>query len=261
MATPRNLARYAGGTLLLMLLFLPSLPAHSESLDQLAQKLVKLRGEVADLNSELKSLREQHKSEMSSLSRRKSQLESTIQKREVSLDELRKSLADKREKARQAGVGEQALKPAVTQAIGDLKNRIRRGLPFKVAKRLGELGDIEEQLSSGVLTPHRATKELWSFYEDEVRLAEGSGVYQQTVSVNGDDKLADVIRIGMVMMYFRTPDERYGRAVREGDRWRYEVLRDTAAKARVKKLFTSFKKQIRTGYFVVPNALTGMEDL
>jgi archaellum component FlaC len=260
MAIPKLPARRLGGPVFLLLL-LQAVPAHSESLDQLAEKLVNLRGEVEELNSELKSLREQHKNEMGSLSRRKSQLESTIQKREVSLDELRTSLQEKRKKARQAGVEEKALKPVVTDAIADLKTRIRRGLPFKVDKRLGELGEIEKQLASGVLTPHKATKQLWSFYEDEVRLSEGSGVYQQTVEVDGEARLADVARIGMVMMYFRTPDQRYGRVVREGGEWRYQVIHETAAKNRVKELFASFRKQIRTGYFVVPNALTGMEDL
>lgn len=260
MAIPQLPARRLGGPALLLLLLAP-LSAQADSLDRLAEKLVTLRGEVEELNSELKSLREQHKSEMSSLSRRKAELESTIQKREVSLDEIREEVAEQREKAREAGVEEKALKPALADAIVNLKTRIRRGLPFKVDKRLAELGEIQKQLTSDVITPHKAAKRLWSFYEDEVRLAEGTGIYQQTVTVNGEDKLADVARIGMVMLFFQTPDERYGRVVREGGQWQYEVLRDDAAETRVKELFASLRKQIRTGYFTVPNALTGMEDL
>lgn len=261
MATRRNQARYLGGTMVLMVLLLAPMPAQSDSLDELAAKLVSLRGKVEELNSELKSLREQHKNEMGSLSRRKSELESTVQKREVSLDELRKSLEEKRKKARQAGVQGESLKPVLMAAIKDLKARVKSGLPFKVDKRLGEIGEIEDRLASGVLSPHKAAKQLWSFYEDEVRLAEGSGLYKQTVTVAGEDRLADVARIGMVMMYFRTPDEQYGRVVREANGWQYEVIQDTASKERVKDLFASFRKQVRTGYFALPNALTGMEEL
>jgi hypothetical protein len=260
MAIPRIPARRLGGPALLLFLA-ASLPAHGDSLDRLAEKLVNLRGQVEELNTELKSLREQHKSEMTSLSRRKSQLESTIQQREVSLDEIRTDLAEKKNQAKAAGVEAATLKPVVTDAIVDLKTRIRRGLPFKVAKRLGELGEIQKQLASDVVTPHKATKRLWSFYEDEVRLAEGSGIYQQTVRVDGEDKLADVARIGMVMLFFRTPDERYGWAERDQGQWRYRVINEPAAKDKVKALFASFRKQIRTGFFTVPNALTGMEDL
>jgi hypothetical protein len=46
-----------------------------------------------------------------------------------------------------------------------------------------------------------------------------------------------------------------GHAVRQGDGWGYEVLTTPEDVKRVDDLFESFKKQIRVGYFTVPNAL------
>ena len=257
----RNIpARILGGPALALLLAQPA-TAWSDSLDQLAEKLVNLRGEVEELNSELDSLREQHKNEMASLSRRKSDLQSRIQQRQVSADELRQDLSEIREKAQKAGVEEQALKPAVTDAIGTLKTRVRQGLPFKVESRVGELEEIQKQLTTDVLTPHKAAKRLWAFYEDEIRLAEENGIYQQTVTVNGQEKLADVARLGMMMLFFKTPDGEYGRALQEQGQWTYKVYRDETDREEVKNLFASFRKQVRTGFFTLPNALNGTEAL
>ncbi|HKJ70596.1 MAG TPA: DUF3450 family protein [Gammaproteobacteria bacterium] len=260
MAFPKLPVRSLGGPALLLLL-LQSLPAHAENLDRLAERLVNLRGEVEELNSQLEDLRDRHKNEMSSLSRRKSDLEGTVQRRQVKIDEMRKDLADKRAKAKKAGVKGEALKPVVADAIVHLKTRIRRGLPFKEDKRLGELEEIQQQLRTDALSPHQVAKRLWGFYEDEIRLAKESGVYQQTIRLDDEERLADVARIGMVAMFFRTPDGRFGEAVRDGGQWRYRVLRDEQERGEVKTLFDDFRKQVRTGFFTIPNALPGMEDL
>jgi hypothetical protein len=257
----RNIpARLLGGPALALLLAQPA-AAGSDSLDQLAEKLVNLRGEVEELNSELDSLRQQHKTEMTSLSRRKSDLQSRIQQRQVQADELRRDLAEVRDKADQAGVEEAALEPAVTDAIATLASRVRQGLPFKVESRVAELEEIRKQLATGVLTPHKAAKRLWTFYEDEIRLAEENGVYQQTVTVAGKETLADVARLGMMMLFFKTPDGQYGRALKEQGEWTYQVYRDEADREQVKNLFASFRKQVRTGFFTIPNALNGTEAL
>ena len=57
------------------------------------------------------------------------------------------------------------------------------------------------------------------------------------------------------MMYFRTRDLQYGRAVETGAGWRFELLDSAADQERVARLFDSLRKQIRQGYFELPNAL------
>jgi hypothetical protein len=59
----------------------------------------------------------------------------------------------------------------------------------------------------------------------------------------------------MVMLFFKTGDGRVGHAVREGSTWTARTLQDAEDRKRVLHLFDSFKKQIRTGYFEIPNAL------
>jgi hypothetical protein len=63
----------------------------------------------------------------------------------------------------------------------------------------------------------------------------------------------------MVMLFFRTRDGRYGMLRGKKDGAGYEpVLLEAKERWRpVARLFDAFKKQIRTGFFVMPNALAG----
>jgi len=57
------------------------------------------------------------------------------------------------------------------------------------------------------------------------------------------------------MMYFRTRNQEYGRAVETNGGWRFELLNSASDQEMVARLFDSLRKQIRQGYFQLPNAL------
>ena len=67
--------------------------------------------------------------------------------------------------------------------------------------------------------------------------------------------LADIARVGMMMMYFRLDGERYGYFKRDGESWNTVMISDEQASRQVSNLFDAFSKQIRSGSFVLPNAL------
>ena len=66
----------------------------------------------------------------------------------------------------------------------------------------------------------------------------------------------DVARMGMVAMYFRTPDGGTGYAERaQGGGWAYRRAASSADEQRIRSLFDALEKQIRVGWFEVPNVL------
>ena len=65
----------------------------------------------------------------------------------------------------------------------------------------------------------------------------------------------DIAKLGNAMMYFRTRDLQYGRAVATPQGWRFERFESAADQERVARLFDSLRKQIRQGYFELPEAL------
>jgi hypothetical protein len=57
------------------------------------------------------------------------------------------------------------------------------------------------------------------------------------------------------MMFFATPDNKVGYVKKSGEKYAYVTVEDSEAREQIIDLFDSLQKQIRTGYFTLPNAL------
>jgi len=254
------MSRYSAGVILLVLglALTPQLPAQ-DSLDNLAEELVRLRGEVETLNSQLNSLTEQHRAEMNALAAQKGDLEATARREDLRIRQLEQDLADNRERANEAGLAGEALIPVAEQVIADLELSIQTGLPFKTEERLDALNEIRSQLETGAQAPPRVINRLWSFYEDELRLTRENGLHTQIIPLGGQRVLSDVVKLGTIAMYFQTRDGRSGQVVRQGDSWRFQELESAADIGQIATLFDSMQKQIRSGYFELPNGSVALE--
>ena len=147
--------------------------------------------------------------------------------------------------------------PAQKPSLDELRARIAAGLPFKQAERLAQLDDLKRQLEGGALPPPRAANRLWAAYEDEFRVTRENGIHSQTITLDGAEVLVDVAKVGSMMLFFRAPDGRVGMARRSGSDWRFEALTDEARQKQVLAYFDALGKQIRQGWFELPNGLAG----
>ena len=230
--------------------------AHGQDLEGLAEKLIELRGQVEALNDEIDSKQQGHRNEMSSLSQRKAELDALISRQELEIKKVENSLEELRVEA--TGVSSQvaALTPMVENGAKSLRKTVGDSLPYQTSGRTTELEAIVKRLESEEITAARAMNQLWTFVEDELRLSRESGLFRQTIQLDDSEQLADVIRLGMVMLFFRTGDDRYGYAERSGAGWTYTVVSGGDA-ALLEDLFSNFERSVRTGFFEIPNALPG----
>ena len=223
----------------------------------LAESLIKLRSEVEQLNNDVELTRLEARTQMAALSAQKAELQASVNRAELNARKLREDLAKKQAEAESAGVAGDALKPVLLSALQQLRQRIASGLPFKQSERLAELDELQRQVESGTLATPRAANRLWAFYEDEFRITRENGIYSQTIPLDGAEVLADVAKVGSMMLFFRLSDGRVGMAKSVGGDWRFEVLTDPADQKRVLAYFDALGKQIRQGWFELPNALAG----
>lgn len=226
-----------------------------ESQETLAERLVNLRGQVDELQSELDIRREEHKNRMVYLTAQLAELEANRDREELRVKQVRESLDEMRAEIASGGVDSDALLPFALEQIAALRNHIDGGFPFKTVERLAELDELESQLSNGVITAQRGINRLWAFIEDEIRISRENAIYSQSVLIDGANVLVDVAKLGSVMMFFRTRDMEYGRAVYSPGGWRYEMLESNRDQEQVARLFDSLRKQIRQGYFELPVTL------
>jgi uncharacterized protein DUF3450 len=240
--------------LLTAFLFTPIVTA--SNLDNLAQSLAKIRGEVEALQSQLDIEKEKHSSRMSALSSQLADLSVEERRQKVSIEKLQHSIEKISENSQQAALSGESLKPVLLKTLAIYKRYVQKGFPFKVADRVTAINDLKNNITNDLVDPNRAVNQLWSLFEDEIRLSKENGIYQQTIMLDGEKILADIAKIGTVFLYFQTRDNRAGMAKKQPDSsWKFITVDSTSDSERIAKLFDSLKKQIRQGFFELPNPL------
>ena len=234
------------------------MPVHlvwANSIDNLSKRLIGLRGDVEQLSSELVLRRQEFKQRMVSLGSQKAELEAIIARQERSKQRLVNKIQSKRELADTVELNQETLKPVLLRALNQLEIQIEMGLPFKKQARISNVAHLRQQLLTNVVSPTRIVSRLWGFHEDELRLTQENGLYRQTILLEDELILVDVVRLGMMRLFFIAPNERYGVAVNRHGKWHFQLLENEEDKQHISYLFDSLRKQIRTGFFTIPNPL------
>lgn len=235
-----------------------SAQSNDSELEGLAQRLIQARAQVEELQSELDIEREEHKGRMAYLSAQKTELEANQQREELRIRQLEQELDKLRTDAEAAGADAESLQPIVLTTVESLRSVVMQSIPFKRQDRLAELDEVVAQLEAGVSTPQRSINRLWAFVEDELRISRENAIYSQTIQLNGQPVLADVAKLGSVALYFRTRDNRFGLARPEQGNWSWQIVDSANQQEQIETLFDALRKQIRQGYFELPNALPAL---
>lgn len=232
-----------------------SADVRAQSAEELAEELAAIRADVETLSESLARLKSETKDEIRGLSRQKSDLQIELDREDVRIAKLKSTLAGKRERRIAMASDGKDLGPTIEAALVSARLYIQSSLPFRKADRLAEIDKIERQVQGEVLSNPRALSRLWGFMEDEFRMTKESAAFQQTIEFRGSEQLVDVVRVGMVMMFIATRDGAYGVSQNVDGAWSFVEASDRDAERAIASLFASFKKQIRVGFFTLPNAL------
>ncbi len=239
-----------------MLIAGTSLMANS---DNMAESLMKLRAEVEQLDSSIADEKDTFKGSMKSLRMQKNDLEAMIAREDLRIKQLSAEMAKVKDEVKEAGKNSVGLKPLVLEALTMLENDIRTQIPFKTADRIADVQRLQKQVENDEITAQKGLALAWNTYGDAIRMTKENGLFKQTITLNGEDRLAEVARIGTMMMYFKTPNDEMGYVVKEGENWSYKEVITKDQRDQIASIFDAFKKQIRTGYFTLPNALVAAE--
>ena len=238
----------------IVLLFSMSVPwGVADDFDNLAQNLVKIRAQVEALHTQLDLDKQDHKNEISSLTSQITDLEVEKRRKSMIVEQLRNKIADLQVSEDATHRSSDDISPVLLATLAALKTHIRQGLPFKASERLAVVETLEKQLIRHTTAPRKVANKLWALIEDEIRLSKENGLYQQTIMLKGENRLADVAKIGMMYLYFKTRDDQVGMAQPLNGQWHYETVNEPIAQQQVETLFDALKKQVRQGFFELPN--------
>ena len=220
-----------------------------------AKQLGALREEVSSLTLDIDAAKESTRSRLQSLDAQQSDLSVQQGRADFQLEAMRKEQVEKQARLA-ASTSDPAYRDALLQSAARLRTRIERGLPFRTQQRLDALDELTARIEQSQLTAQQAMARLWAFTEDELRLARENGRDRQVITLAGRDVMVDVVRLGMVALYFETPDNRVGTAVRNGQEWLWVEYDDANSISLVHTLFEGFERGLRTGVYTIPNPIT-----
>ena len=232
---------------------------YAENDENIIDSIMKLRGDVESLYSKIDENKEQYKSQIKSLAMQRADNEAQINRKETAIELAKTDLNALETKIKMLSNRSEDIKPMLFLALDDLESIINSGIPFKVDERLAEVTKLSTQLKDSVITQEKAVALIWASYDDTIRLTKEIGLFKQSIEVDGETKMAQIAKIGSMMLFFATPDEKMGYVVKENGKYRYKVITDDIEKTKIVALFDALQKQIRTGYFTLPNALVLME--
>ena len=216
---------------------------------------MKLRAQVEQLDSQIDDAKDDYKASMKSLTMQKSELEATLSRESLKIKQLQKELAKVKSAITKASKNSQTLNPLIYSAADNLIAMIEDALPFKKAERIASVQKTKDQLKAGLITPQKALTFLYNGYGDEMRMTKENGIFKQTIKLDGKDRLVEVARIGTAMMFFKTPDDQVGYVTKNSGVWSYQSELNQDKQKEILNIFDAFQKQIRSGYFTLPNAL------
>jgi hypothetical protein len=253
---PVGLQRFSTAVLSAGLLALLSSTASAGTdFDQFATQLTDLRKEVQKLNEDIAQSQEDTSSQLRSLRNRTADVELESQREELRKQQARQALQAIQKTIQTADLLRETIAPALNEGLSQLKQYVEAQLPFKQKERLAQVAKLEKQIVDGLIPTDKAANRLWGIFEDELRLTRESGLYKQPVLIGQSEYLADVVRIGMLAMFYRTDEGKFGRIVRREGDWKNEELSSEEDLRMVDSLFDQFRKNIRVGYFNIPNVL------
>ena len=222
-------------------------------LRDLAQQVAEKRSEVESLSNELELMKTDYNERMRSIAAQRADIETQINREELRLAKIQRDLEEYRATIDSSRTSIEGIEPLVSEVLGKMRDYIESALPFQVPGRLGEIETLERLLVDGSLEADKILARTWNFLDSEFRLTRESGIYHQTIFLDGQLQLAEVARLGMVFLYFKTLSDKYGFVVHSPDGWRYTRSRSREEDRQIAFLFDSLRKNLREGFFTIPN--------
>lgn len=232
---------------LLLVLLTPGL-AHADDTSRRAARVAELRIEVETLAARLRAERRRQAETRAAWAADAEALELAVVKARARRDALRAAA----EAAVASTEGAPEAKPDVEALLrlgASLRARVQAGPPFDIEPRTEALDGVAAQLCGD--QPGQAAVRLARFVRDERRLASTVGRARVVLVVDGEPRLLEVLRLGLVTLLAKLPDGRTGCTVPARDH-AFEVFEAGEEAEAVRTAFDSYHLHPGGGEAAVP---------
>jgi len=105
-------------------------------------------------------------------------------------------------------------------AVRELEGFIKKDLPFLSKERSNRLSSIKELLARSDKTASEKLRRVMEALQIETEYGRTVEIYQDTIDLNGQSMLVDILRLGRLSLFCQTPDGKVvGHYDRSAERW------------------------------------------
>jgi septal ring factor EnvC (AmiA/AmiB activator) len=239
---------------LLLLVGVGSALAEEESF---ASRRAQLRAEVEERSAELQDQRADVRSQLRALRSQRVEMEAQLRREELRQAQAEERILESRV-ALDTASDDAQLASVVRDSAEELRAPITKGIPFRQEERMKALDELVSAMERNELSPSQALARLWGFAEDELRLGKEVGLHRQVIQRDGESLLVEVAHLGLVAVYYRTPDDEFGQAVRTNGGWSWKPVTDRDGRRQLDDLFLSLRRGVKEGWFELPGNPGGL---
>jgi len=209
------------------------------------QQLSDLRTEVVLLQEEIRENRLATQEQLRTLEAQKRELVLQLQRENASISEL-EDVVEELEQQQSEFEDSAEIEQGIQDVAAAIKEDIATGLPFRSQERIESIDSLLKERQDGSISALQLATRLWSVLDDEKRLNRENQLDSQIITLDGEEVLVDIIRLGMMFMYYQSNDGSVG-YLSSNKKW---VPIENSQE--MSSMFTQFQKGIRNGVFVLP---------
>lgn len=227
---------------------LPSILFAATEIDQMAEKLMKLRLEVETLNKDIEARKQEFELKLKGDSGLRQEVETQIKREELRSGQLAEKEKEFKSELEKNGSDYDQTIEFLKENIKFLKSFIDRSPPYKSEARKSELDNLLKKFEEKKLLSEKAIQQLWTMFEDEIRLSKEVAVVKTNVTIDGQTMICDVLRLGNVGFYFKTSEGKAGH-------WNGKEMvlaHKSDTNKQISFLIESIKKQIKNTSYMLP---------
>jgi hypothetical protein len=233
--------------------------AQALPVQELGKKLIELRAEVEENGRQLQEAQRESSGRLESYIQRRTELETQVQKEHLRNLQLKEKHAFLKSTAIKKPAGDVRDYDQLLSWTADLEDAVRASLPFRRQERLATLNGLRKRIETHLESPVAIAGELWTLTEKELKLTADNEYLITKIDLDGQMQDAEIARIGMVQMMFKTSKGETGFAVRKDAKWTLVKSKSDDVSTAVARALTKFKERNSSGWFEVPGLSSFLE--
>ncbi|MCC3862279.1 DUF3450 domain-containing protein [Pseudemcibacter aquimaris] len=127
------------------------------------------------------------------------QMERSIERQMQAMEELSENIKNVTDVKRQ-------VEPLLDRMIDGLEQFIRNDLPFQMETRLEGLNRVKDLMTNPDVDSSERFRSVFELYQIESDYGRVFQSYQQTMEVNGQERIVDMLMVGRVALLYQTTD-------------------------------------------------------